>query len=301
MSLRPANGAGRWASVEASAKLSDRPRPGRDVGTVLPLASGPREGPGKEAADDGHGPRRVAGRTTLLAARPAIPPGTRAGRPTVPRPSYRIGADRMSTALPELYLHDRFVARRQVMKIFGAGFHLYAPDGHLIAYSKQKAFRLKEDIRVFADEAMTHEVLWIQADRIVDWSAAYQVRDSQTGEHYGTLRRKGWKSMFRDSWEVLDAEGTVRGRVIEDSGWMALVRRTVDLASLFFPQKFRIEVGDAVIGTMKQNFNPFVHKFFVDLSGDTDGLLPRPLAVATVVLLLAIEGRQGGGGINFGG
>ena len=61
----------------------------------------------------------------------------------------------MSTALPELFLHEQFLARRQVFKIFGAGFHLYAPDGHLIAYSKQKAFRLKEDIRVFADEAMT--------------------------------------------------------------------------------------------------------------------------------------------------
>ena len=41
----------------------------------------------------------------------------------------------MSTALPELFLHEHFLARRQVFKIFGAGFHLYAPDGHLIAYS----------------------------------------------------------------------------------------------------------------------------------------------------------------------
>jgi hypothetical protein len=35
-----------------------------------------------------------------------------------------------------------------------------------------------------------------------------------------------------------------------------------------------------------------VPKFIVDLSSDTEGLLPRPLAVAAVILLLAIEGRQ---------
>jgi hypothetical protein len=206
----------------------------------------------------------------------------------------------MSTALPELFLHEQFVARRQVFKLFGAGFHLYAPDGRLLAYSKQKAFRLKEDIRVFADQAMTQEILCIQADRIIDWSAAYQVYDSQTGEHYGTLRRKGWTSLFRDAWEVLDGDGVVRGRVIEDSGGLAFVRRVIELASLLIPQTFRLEVGDEVVGTMKQNFNPFVQKYSVDLTHDTEGLLPRPLAVAAVILLLAIEGRQGGGGLDFG-
>ena len=205
----------------------------------------------------------------------------------------------MSTTLPDLYLEDQFVARRQVFKFLGAGFHLYANDGRVIGYSKQKAFRLKEDIRVFADQAMTREVLWIQADRIVDWSAAYQVNDTESGEHYGTLRRKGWSSVFRDSWEILDAEGVVRGRVIEDSGWKAMLRRINGLISVMLPQVFRIEVGDAVVGTMEQHFNPFVQKYSVDLSLDSDGLLPRPLAVATVVLLLAIEGRQSGGGFNF--
>ena len=205
----------------------------------------------------------------------------------------------MSKTLPELYLHDHFTARRQVFKLFGAGFHLYAPDGRLLAYSKQKAFRLKEDIRVFADEAQSNEILHIQADRIIDWSAAYQVVDSATGEHYGTLRRKGWSSMFRDSWEILDDAGVVRGRVTEDSGFKAMIRRFIDLASLFMPQTFHIRVGEQVVGTMRQNFNPFVQKYTVDLGLDEDGVLPRPLAVATVILLLAIEGRQGGGGLNL--
>ena len=198
----------------------------------------------------------------------------------------------MSVALPELYRHDHFLARRQVFRLLGAGFTITTLDGRPLAGSEQKAFRLKEDIRVHEGTVGGAELLRINADRIVDFSAAYQVTDSQTGEHIGMLRRKGWSSMFRDSWEILDASGVVRGRVTEDSAWKAAVRRLVDAASLFLPQTFHIEVDGRIVGTMTQNFNIFVQKFHVDLTHDADGVLPRPLAVATVILLLAIEGRQ---------
>ncbi len=198
----------------------------------------------------------------------------------------------MPAALPEIYRHDQFLARRKVFKLLGAGFTISTLDGRPLAGSEQKAFRLKEDIRVHDGEVGGAELLRIAADRIVDFSAAYQVTDSQTGEHIGTLRRKGWSSMFRDSWEILDASGVVRGRVTEDSAWKAAVRRLVDVASLLLPQTFHIEVDGQVVGTMTQNLNIFVQKFHVDLTHDADGVLPRPLAVATVILLLAIEGRQ---------
>jgi uncharacterized protein YxjI len=199
----------------------------------------------------------------------------------------------MSTATPLVYQHEQFMARRQVFRLFGAGFTLTSLDGRLLASSEQKAFRLKEDIRV-NDGAGGPEILRISADRILDFSAAYQVFDSQTNEHIGTLRRKGWSSMFRDSWEILDENGIIRGKVTEDSPWKAAVRRMIDYASLLLPQAFHIEVDGQIVGTMQQNFNIFVQKYQVDLTHDRGGQLPRPLAIATVILLLAIEGRQAG-------
>lgn len=199
----------------------------------------------------------------------------------------------MSTAIPDLYRYDQMEARKQVFKLLGAAFHLRTPDGRLLAYSKQKAFRLKEDISVFADEEQTDLLLRIQAAQIIDFGASYHVYDGRTGEHYGTLRRKGWSSLVRDSWEILDADGNVRGRVIEDSTWKALVRRFIDLAALLMPQTFLVQVDGQTVATMKQNLNLFVRKYEIDLSQDIGGMLPRPLAVATVILLLAIEGRQG--------
>ena len=198
----------------------------------------------------------------------------------------------MSVGMPEIYQLDHFTARRKVFKLLGAGFTLLTPDGRVLAACEQKAFRLKEDIRVNDGSDAGTEILNIKASKVLDFSAAYQVTDSTTGEVVGSLRRKGWTSLFRDSWEILDADGVLRGKVVEDSGWKALIRRSNELVAMLLPQAFHIEVEGQTVGIMKQHFNPFVQKFDVDLSLDASGLLPRPLAVATVILLLAIEGRQ---------
>lgn len=198
----------------------------------------------------------------------------------------------MSSTTTELYQHDQFLAQRQVFKVLGAAFRIKTLDGRLLGYSRQKAFKLREDIRVFADESEAVELLHIQADRIIDFSAAYKVLDSQTGEHIGSLRRKGWKSLFRDSWELLDAEGRPRGRVVEDNRWKALLRRTSPVFALVLPQRFLIEVDGETVATMHQNLLAFAPRYTIDLGPDIDGKLPRPLAVAVVILLLAVEGRQ---------
>jgi hypothetical protein len=192
----------------------------------------------------------------------------------------------------ELFQHDQFEAQRQVFKLLGAAFRLKTPDGRLLAYSRQAAFKLREDIRVYADESEAVELLRIVADRVIDFGAAYKVFDSQSGELIGSLRRKGWASLLRDSWELLDAEGNLRGRVVEDSGLKALLRRFIELASVLLPQTFLIEVDGEVVATMRQNFLGIPPRYTIDLGLDRDGRLPRPLAVATVILLLAVEGRQ---------
>jgi uncharacterized protein YxjI len=198
----------------------------------------------------------------------------------------------VSATSGELFQHDQFLAQRQVFKLLGAAFRLKTPDGRLLAYSRQKAFKLREDIRVYSDESEAVELLHIQADRIVDFRAAYKVFDSQTGDLIGSLRRKGWASLLRDSWELFDSEGRLRGRVVEDSGLKALLRRLNDLVSAFLPQTYLIEVDGEVVATMRQNFLGIPPRYTIDLGLDRDGRLPRPLAVATVILLLAVEGRQ---------
>jgi hypothetical protein len=183
-----------------------------------------------------------------------------------------------------------FTIRRKVLTLFGAQFHVYKPDGDLMGYCRQKAFKLKEDIRIYTDESMTVEKLGIFARSIIDFSAAYDVVESSTQTKLGVFRRQGMKSLFRDSWVMLDANEQPIGTIQEDSSMLAFVRRFVDLGNLI-PQTFHLhDDDDEELAQFKTHFNPFVHRMTVSVYPDCH---VNPLLVlAGGILLMAIEGRQ---------
>ena len=181
---------------------------------------------------------------------------------------------------------DRYLIRRKVLKVFGSSFHVYDGD-RIVGFSKQKAFKLKEDIRVYADESMSRELLQIHARKIVDFSSAYDIIDSESGQKVGAARRKGFKSMMRDSWELLDADDHPVAQLQEDSMAMALLRRFL---SNLIPQSFHLGNGGGAPIVFKQRFNPFVYKLEVEIPQSST--LDRRLVFGASVLISAIEGRQ---------
>lgn len=185
-----------------------------------------------------------------------------------------------------------FTVRRKVFTIFGAKFHIYNAEQNVIGFCKQKAFKLKEDIRVYTDETMSQERLVIGARKVIDFSAAYDVVDSKTQSKVGALKRKGWKSFLRDSWIVMDENDNEIGTLQEDSTLMGLVRRLVPLGNLI-PQKFRLCDGNGPdLARFRTHFNPFVHRMSVTVFPDCP--LNPMLILAAGILLVAIEGRQKG-------
>jgi hypothetical protein len=190
------------------------------------------------------------------------------------------------------FLHTHYIVRRKVFKLFGAAFHVYGPNDKLVLYSKMKAFKLKEDIRLYTDEDMKTEVLSIQARSVIDWGASYDVVDTTTGQKVGALRRKGWKSIIKDEWIILDPNDQEIGLIMEDSQLLALIRRFIELATLLLPQKFHAEMSGQTVAIFSQNMNPFVRKLACDFSPDSNGLLDRRLGLAAAILLGAIEGKQ---------
>lgn len=71
---------------------------------------------------------------------------------------------------------------------------------------------------------------------------------------------------------------------------LALLRRFL---TNLIPQKFEFIVGGEKIAELKQHFNPFVLKAdFALAPGGAEKIDPR-LAVAGVVMLMVMEGRQG--------
>lgn len=188
-----------------------------------------------------------------------------------------------------IFQFPSYLLRRQAIALTGK-FRFYDPAGRLILFSEQKMFRLKEDIRVYSDENKSQEVLSIQARQILDFSAAYYVMDTQMNQKVGALRRKGWSSLVRDEWEVLDANDNAIGRLFEDSVGLAILRRLV-LGTLL-PQNYDITMGETRVADLKQRFNLFRYELDLDFNMDPSGRLDRRLGIAAALLLATVEGKQ---------
>ena len=187
------------------------------------------------------------------------------------------------------FQYPQYLLKRQVLALTGK-FRLYNASGEMVMYSQQKMFKFKEDIRIYADESRSQELLYIQARQILDFAAAYDVIDSQSNIKVGVLRRKGFRSIVQDEWEVLDPADQPVGVLREDSLTLGLLRRFL-LGSLL-PQNYDLLFGEGRVADYKQRFNFFRYELDLDFSMDTAQRLDRRLGIAAAILLATVEGRQ---------
>jgi uncharacterized protein YxjI len=186
-----------------------------------------------------------------------------------------------------LFRHRQYLFRRKVFKLFGGAFHVYDENGAVVFYSKQKAFKLKEDFRIYSDESQSQELLAIKTPQILDIGATYNVQDVTTGEAVGALRRKGLKSIVKDEWVILSREGQEIGVLTETSLIAALLSRFINL----IPQTYVVSANNREVAEIKQHFNPFVLKYTMTIADEMPSIDPR-LLIAAGILIVGIEGRQ---------
>jgi hypothetical protein len=196
----------------------------------------------------------------------------------------------------------QFELRRKFWKLAGA--EIYISDSTTqqeVGYIKMKAWKLREDIRIFTDRSMQQEIAQIHARQIIDFGATYDVTDSGTQQQLFSLRRKGLKSTFiRDHWDLLDTSGAAFGSIQETSSTLALARRWLeilpygDLIGLVFsfvPQTYVITIaqptgGSAVVANIIHRKNPFIVKMSVDTT--TAQAPVHPLVVLSGAAMLSI-------------
>lgn len=229
-----------------------------------------------------------AGQTSRPTSQPGnAPAGNSMGTPV----NQAVG--RMASAEDSRFRYPTYTIRRKVMKLVGGAFYVDEPSGATVLYANQKGFKLKEDIRLYTGEDMTRELITIQARSVLDFGATYDVWDAPTGQKLGALRRAGLKSTFlKDEWKILDAQDREIGKIQEESLALALIRRFIDYATLFLPQKYSGDINGRPVLQFKQSKNPFWIKISADFTMDNDNLLDRRLGIAAAILFSAIEGKQ---------
>ena len=109
-------------------------------------------------------------------------------------------------------------------KLLAIASQIYIRDagGNLLGYVKQKLFKLKEDINVYADESQTQHLYNIKADRVLDFSAKYNFTNAN-GNFLGSIKRKGMRSIFKASYEIYDERDSQVMKINEENGWIKVV------------------------------------------------------------------------------
>lgn len=99
-------------------------------------------------------------------------------------------------------------------------FNITDKNGNYVAYVRQKMFKLKEDVVVFNNESKTKELFRIRANKWIDFNASYSLNDIVDNKNYGRLARKGMRSLWKSSYDILDANDQPKFKVQEDNAWV---------------------------------------------------------------------------------
>ena len=180
-------------------------------------------------------------------------------------------------------------------KLLAIASQIYIRDagGNLVGYVKQKLFKLKEDINVFADEQQTMLLFNIKADRVLDFSAKYNFTDA-SGHFLGSIKRKGMRSIFKASYEIYDERDVQVMKINEENGWIKVVDALIGevpvigmFTGYFFNPSYIVSRTDGrPVARLAKQPAFFEGKFQMTKMGDTDSTEEKRVLLSLLAMTL---------------
>lgn len=185
-------------------------------------------------------------------------------------------------------------------KLMAMSPQIYVRDaaGQVRMYVKQKMFKLKEKVTVFADEGQTQPIYHIQADRVIDFNARYHFTTAD-GHALGSVRRQGRRSLWRAHYEVLQGEDVVL-QIREMNPWAKVgdaLLSEIPVVGMFagylFHPAYTVTRADGteVLRSTKQPAM-WEGKYTVEKKADLS-VEAEALGVLSLLMLLLLERRRG--------
>lgn len=171
--------------------------------------------------------------------------------------------------------------------------------GNMVAYVRQKMFKLKEDIVIFSDETKSKTLYTIKADRWLDFSAAYSFRDAN-GKEFGKVVRKGWRSLWKAEYQIIDEHSKFQYKIGEDSATVRVLDAILGQIPLlgiftgyFFNPSYSVtDKNDKPVVKLKKEASFFGRKFKVDKTGTIDNDDDDRIMLGLMMMIL-LERRRG--------
>ncbi len=162
---------------------------------------------------------------------------------------------------------------------------VFTPEGALAAVVEQPWFRLRGEMILYADEAQTDPLLVIRNRRLAAVNMEHDLLDAKSGVRLGVVRTRGWRSMFRDTWDILDGDDRPAGLMIEEGPYVW--RRFIKL----IPGRHRIELGGRDVARVSQVFHFFRREFVLEILQQDDPIEPR-FAIACALIAMMADLRR---------
>ena len=164
-------------------------------------------------------------------------------------------------------------------------YRVYGPDGGLVAFVEHPFFRLRTELVMYADESQLQPILVLKNRRIAALNMEHDLFDAQTGQRLGVIRTHGWRSLWRNTWDILDADDRPAGRMLETGNWFS--RRILR----FLPGQHQIELGGRVVARIVQRFHFFKRQFLLEILPVADPIEPR-FAIACALIAMMADLRR---------
>lgn len=178
-------------------------------------------------------------------------------------------------------------------------FNITDANGNYVCYVRQKLFKLKEKVVVFSDESRREELYHIAANQWIDFNASYALRD-HLGNLVGTLARKGMRSLWKSTYEVLDENKQVQYHISERNAWVKFLDSFVGELPIigFFTGYFLNPTYDVkdrngnLLFELKKMPSFFGRRFQlsrkIDIAGDKESLI-----ILSLMMMVLLERARG--------
>jgi uncharacterized protein YxjI len=161
--------------------------------------------------------------------------------------------------------------------------------GQTVLYVKQKALALKEDVKVFADEGQTRQLYQMKANKIIDFSAQYNITRPDGGQ-IGAVKRQGMRSMWKATYNIMDATGAEAGVIHEENPWLKVIDSLVSdvpFVGMFINPAYLVDLRGQTVLYMKKQPAFMEGKFTLEQRApfsDNDESLLLPSIIMTLML-----------------
>lgn len=170
--------------------------------------------------------------------------------------------------------------------------------GNLVFYVKQKLFKLKEAITIFADVERTRPLYYMKADRIIDFSARYDFTN-ENGIPIGAVKRQGLKSLWRARYDVFDGE-SVNFTIQEKNPWVKIADALFQeipvvgmLSGFVFNPSYLVLRDDASVVMRLEKIPSFFSRQFTIKAMDKLNEQEEKQILLSLMMMLLLEKNRG--------